>query len=156
VGFRESSWVGGGSVIPESIRNKMNNMVEYIDGDDGRKEGEGEPRKDLDGGWEHGDLDAGFSGESILVDPAEGFTGGEGKEAGSERWIDETQGQTLGDEIKVKKPEFLTISDAFPVVKTNNEEDKTVEEIVDGIQKSDGTLRDQMEGHPVRGDSGVE
>jgi hypothetical protein len=136
VGFRESNWVGGGSVIPESIRNQLNNVVEYIDGDDGRKEGEGEPIKDLDKGWEYEGMDAGFSGESALVDPAEGFAGGEGKEAGSGRWIDETQGRTLGEEIRVKKPAFLTIPDAFPIVKVDYVKEKTVEEIVDGIQKT--------------------
>jgi len=98
-------------------------------------------------------MDAGFSGESVLVNPVEGFTSGEGIEAGSGRWVDETQGRTLGDEIK---PEFLTISDAFPIMKTNSEEDKTVEELVDWIRKSDGTPKNQMEGHPMKGDSGVE
>jgi hypothetical protein len=150
--FRQTRWVGGGSVIPESIKHKMSNVVEYIDGDDrwmGSVEDSGE-----DSDWEQG-----FNEESVLVNPAEGFAGAEekGNEAGSGRWIDETQGRTLGEEVRIKKPEFLTIPDAFPIVKNDTEEEKeTVEDMANEIQKPDGTLMSEMELHLKKGDSGVE
>jgi hypothetical protein len=150
--FRQTRWVGGGSVIPESIKNKMSNVVEYIDGDDRWIGSVEEPGEDSD--WEQG-----YSKESVLVDPPEGLVGaeGEGSEAGSGRWIDETQGRTLGEEVRIKKPEFLTIPDAFPIVKTEPEEEKeTVEDMANEMQKPDSTLMSEMELRLKKGDSGVE